>query len=239
MDDVVASARGLPSARHEDSRGRAVAVALSEVLLVILPFVLARVIGQFVDFIYVGPIAIVICVIVATALLRARGRRWSDVGLARPASWPKTFLFALATFVAIVLASLLLRGVAIVFGLGAPDISALFVVRESWVMLVIFLFPLSWGTAAFGEEMLMRGFMLHRLAEALGSTRAAWIVSVVTQALIFGLAHSWLGAVGVLQVAVFGIVLGSACAMVRGNLWVGILAHGTVDFVTILAVANP
>lgn len=222
----------------ERNQSRQVRSAVADIAVAILPFAIARFIGHFFDFLYLGPIAIVVCVLVATGLLRARDRRWSDVGLTRPTSRLRVFLGALATFAVIVVASLLLRGISLYLGLGEPRIDRLLVVREDWRVLVVFLFPLSWGTAAFGEEMLTRGFMLHRLAEALGSTRVAWALGVAAQAFLFGLAHSWQGVVGVLNVTTLGVVFGVACYLARGNLWPCIVAHGSMDFLAILAIAN-
>lgn len=225
----------LPSAA---SRRRESFIALAEISVAILPFALARFVGRFVELLYLGPIAIVLCVLVATLLLRARGRRWSDMGLARPASWGKALLGAAATFAAVLAAALILRGVAESLGLGQPRLNALFAVRESRLTLFVFLFPISWGTAAFGEEMLARGFVLHRLAGALGASRSAWLLGILVQAILFGLAHSWQGVMGVLYVTVLGAVMGLACYRARGNLWAVILAHGTLDFVTILLIAQ-
>jgi hypothetical protein len=119
------------------SRSREVLMALAEVILVILPFVVARVIGRFINFLYLRPIAIVICVGVATLLLRRRGRRWNDAVLARPASWPKAFLGALGAFVAIALVSATHRGLGLALGFGGPSIDRLWVVREGWLVLAI------------------------------------------------------------------------------------------------------
>jgi membrane protease YdiL (CAAX protease family) len=224
--------------RSAQGRPRELLVALIEVSVAVLPFVLARLVGRFVELLYLGPIAIVLCVVVATLLLRARGRQWSDMGLARPASWGKALLGAVATFGAVVAAALILRGVAQSLGLGQPKLDALFAVRDSRLTLFLFLFPLSWGTAAFGEEMLARGFVLHRLAEVLGASRSAWTLGILVQAVLFGLAHSWQGVTGVLHVTVLGAVLGFACYRAGGNLWPVVLAHGTLDFVTVLLIAR-
>ena len=64
------------------------------------------------------------------------------------------------------------------------------------------LIPVSWGSAAFGDELLVRGFMQYRLTGIMG-VRAA----VVLQALIFALAHFYQGLAGMINVFFVGLIL--------------------------------
>ena len=90
-------------------------------------------------------------------------------------------------------------------------------------------------TVAFGEEMLVRGFMMNRLAQLFGSTRAAWATALVISAVIFGLMHVYQGTMGVLLTGAVGLVFGAAYLIVRRNLWVTIIAHGVIDTLAFVA----
>ena len=97
---------------------------------------------------------------------------------------------------------------------------------------LLFLIPVSWGSAAFGEEMLLRGFLLNRIE---GLTRSA-VWAVLGQAAIFALAHLYLGITGVLMVFVVALVFGAVYLRCGRNLWPVIVAHGLVDTVAMTAL---
>ena len=87
-----------------------------------------------------------------------------------------------------------------------------------------------WITAAFLEEFIFRGYLLNRLVDLQGSqTRLAWVLAVIGQAIIFGLAHAYQGPVGVLKTGAIGLVFGLAYLAVKRNLWPLIIAHGLID----------
>ena len=48
-----------------------------------------------------------------------------------------------------------------------------------------------------GEELLMRGFVLNRLADVFGRSRMGWSVAVLIHAMFFGLLHVYQGVPGV------------------------------------------
>lgn len=84
-------------------------------------------------------------------------------------------------------------------------------------------------SAAIGEELLFRGFLLHQLTAVLGSgTRARW-TSLAIGALIFGLAHYVQGPSGMLSTGVIGFIFGWAWFRSDRNLWAVMLAHALVD----------
>lgn len=208
-----------------------------EIVLVILPFLAALVINRFASFFYVGPIAVVAGVAIATTLLHRKGRRWHDLGFRRPRSWVKTIFGALGLYV--------LLGATNAFAvmplldalhLGRPDLGRMLVVRQNLVVYLVFVGPLAWGTAAFGEELIARGFILDRLADALGGSRAAWILGAVGQGVIFGLAHWFQGPAGMVTVTVIGVLFGWAYLRAGRNLWVTIITHGLVDTVSLTAI---
>ncbi|HXV91577.1 MAG TPA: type II CAAX endopeptidase family protein, partial [Gemmatimonadales bacterium] len=83
--------------------------------------------------------------------------------------------------------------------------------------------------SSFGEEMLYRGFLINRLAEIGSAGRLAWSVSIVTSAVVFGLAHFDWGIVGIVQTAFMGLALAISYLVTKRNLWALVLAHAYID----------
>ena len=87
----------------------------------------------------------------------------------------------------------------------------------------------TWTTAAFGEEMLFRGFMLDAIHRALGGRTPALVAAVLIQGVLFGALHGYQGLHGALVAGALGVVLGFVWWGSGRNLWAGILVHGFMD----------
>lgn len=84
-------------------------------------------------------------------------------------------------------------------------------------------------SAAFAEEVLFRGFLLHQLTAIFGSgTRTRW-VSIFAGGTVFGLAHYVQGPLGMLTTGIVGMVFGWAWFRTQRNLWALMLAHALID----------
>jgi uncharacterized protein len=84
-------------------------------------------------------------------------------------------------------------------------------------------------SAAFGEEVLFRGFLSYQLVELLGSgARSRWITILLSGGL-FGVAHHIQGPIGIITTGVVGVVFSWAWFRSGRNLWAMILAHALVD----------
>ena len=149
------------------------------------------------------------------------------LGLGRPRSWAMTLVSALVTAVIGQLAVMFCT--PLVVGLwGAPDFSALGVIKgHPWVLVKYLV--IIWTTAAFGEEIVFRGFLIPRIAQVYGDTRPAKVGAIVTAAIFFGAAHAYQGLSGAVLTGVIALVYGTAFVAARGNLWRTILAHGLYD----------
>ena len=71
----------------------------------------------------------------------------------------------------------------------------------------------------------LRGYLLTRFTQVLGSGRAAVVTAVVTSSVLFGLLHTEQGAVGVGVAAVDAVVF-SVLRLRCGTVWAPVLAHG-------------
>ena len=121
------------------------------------------------------------------------------MGMNRPRSWWTTFLLALAVIVASIGITIVVQAVILMLSPDMPpaDQSRFDVLRGNLPLLIAGLVSV-WVTAAFGEEMLVRGFMMNRFANLFGSTRGTWIVTLIVSSVVFGLMHVYQGPMGVI-----------------------------------------
>jgi uncharacterized protein len=84
-------------------------------------------------------------------------------------------------------------------------------------------------SAAIGEEILFRGFLLHQLSEVLGHGKRARWLAVLLAGAAFGLGHWIQGPLGIIQTGLVGVIFGWAWFRSGRNLWALILAHAMTD----------
>ena len=104
------------------------------------------------------------------------------------------------------------------------------------VQLLILGIILAWVLAAFGEEMVWRGYLLNRVAGILGESRSGWIASAIVISLLFGLAHFPQGLTGVIENIIDGGILTAVYFASGRNLVAPIIAQGIQDTVDVLLI---
>jgi membrane protease YdiL (CAAX protease family) len=95
---------------------------------------------------------------------------------------------------------------------------------------------LSWTLAAFGEEMVWRGYVMNRFADVGSRTPRAWIASLVLVSVVFGLAHGYQGITGWVEEGIAGLALGLMYYRTGRNLCVPIIAHGVCDTIDMVLI---
>jgi CAAX protease family protein len=158
--------------------------------------------------------------------LRLRGLGWRSVGLRKPASWRRTILIGI--FAGIVLQSLstFVTEPLIKLVTHRPtDLSSFTNLIGNGQLLVIYLL-LNWTLAAFGEELVYRGYIINRMADLGDRTRLAWAISFLAVSCLFGLGHFYQGPTGVIDTAVTSLILGGLYFYSGRNLWMPIITHG-------------
>ena len=161
--------------------------------------------------------------------LRLRGRRWKDVGLAGLRDWGPTLAGGIAAGVGIEVLELFVTQPLLVRVIGKmPDLSDLQALRGNAKVLFLFL-VLTWTLAAFGEEMVYRGYLMNRIAGLGNNSRTAWIGSLLLVSALFGFGHLDQGITGQIENAIDGLLLGVLYLACGRNLWVPIIAHGITD----------
>jgi membrane protease YdiL (CAAX protease family) len=170
---------------------------------------------------------------VGWASMWLRGLRWRDVGLALPLGWSRLAGIGIAAGIAMWLLEFFFTMPMLHRFLGYwPDLSTFDELVGSIELLLIYL-ALNWVLAAFGEEMMWRGYALPRIAQFFGSGTRAWVIALVVVNLGFGLAHLYQGPSGVVQATVAGVLLGVLYIATGRNLVAPIVAHGvsnSIDF---------
>lgn len=94
----------------------------------------------------------------------------------------------------------------------------------------------AWGAlclvVGFSEELIFRGYLQAQSIGVLGNIS----LSVAVTAVIFGAAHGYQGLRGMVLISVYGALFG-ILALLRRNLFPGMLAHSWHDFATGMALA--
>jgi hypothetical protein len=168
--------------------------------------------------------------------LRVRRLRWRDVGFTRYRSWLVTIALGvglgatLETFQLLVTQPILARLIG-----RQPDLE-LFRMLTGNIRMTLLFIALSWTLAAFGEEMVWRGYLMNRVADVSGRTARAWVVSLVIVSSVFGLAHGYQGLTGWVEEGLAGLALGLMYLRTGRNLCVPIIAHGVCDTIDMVLI---
>ena len=166
--------------------------------------------------------------------LRWRGLGWRDVGLARPANWRRTIAIGVLCGIGMELLELFVTQPLLVKLTGKmPDFSDLGELHGNWKLTLLFI-ALSWTLAAFGEEMVYRGYLMNRVAGLFRRPKVAWTISLVLVSFVFGLGHIDQGITGQVENMIDGLLLGVIFLATGFNMWAAIIAHGVTDTVDIL-----
>jgi len=167
------------------------------------------------------------------ASLRLRGMRWKDVGFTRPSSWKLALFVGLLAGLFIEAFELFISQPLLARWTGKmPDLSAFSAVHGHLKIVVIYIL-LIWILAAFGEELVYRGYLMNRLA-GLFRVRSRWVISVIVVAMIFGCSHTGQGSTGILENIWDGFLLGAVYLACGRNLTAAIVAHGVTDTLDLL-----
>lgn len=201
--------------------------------------------GHIYDFLPVlgGSIPNFILTISLIFIYKANGNKLKDIGLL----WPtygstklRSLLFtALWAFfiilIGLVSGSIVMESFDLIVGAVTDSPARKSVLVGNLPLLL--LTPLMW-LAVIGEELLFRGFIMNYLAKKLGGTTKSWVLAIVISSLIFGLAHFWQGARGIVGASVLALIWGSAYYRCGRNLWPTIIAHSVGNTIAFISTYN-
>lgn len=100
---------------------------------------------------------------------------------------------------------------------------------------------LTWTVAAFGEEIVYRGYIQTRITDALKPNTAGVLLAVVSSSVLFGFAHTEQGVIGVVVTFLDALFFSVLRLRFSGNLWASVLGHGFNNTVGLIAffIAGP
>jgi len=163
-----------------------------------------------------------------------RGIGWRGVGLVRYRSWGITVALGIGCGLLMEGFELFVSQPLLVKLLGKQPNFENFRALTGNPKLLFLALVLVWTLAAFGEEMVYRGYLMNRVADLFRRTRAAWIISLIAVNVGFGLAHSGQGITGMVDEGLMGILLGLMYLVTGRNLSVPVIAHGVADTIDIV-----
>jgi len=154
---------------------------------------------------------------------------WRRIGLTPYRSWKITLALGVAAGILMEGFELFISQPMLVKILGKqPDLEVFRPLIGNIKVTLIFL-ALAWVLAAFGEEMVYRGYLMNRVADLFNRTRSAWVISLIAVHVAFALAHIYQGATGAIDEGLMGLLLGLIYLRTCRNLSVPIVAHGVAD----------
>jgi uncharacterized protein len=172
----------------------------------------------------------------ASLSLWLRGLTWRDVGLRKSKAWWKIALQALLATLLIAVVVNLVVAPLVARLIGQPVNNSRFEnIRGNLIALLGWL-SVAWAIAAFGEEMIFRGYLMNRIADIVGRSRTGWAMSLLAGSLMFGLGHGYQGWAGIINTATIGLLLGILYLVSKRNLWVNIICHGLIDSISLIAL---
>ena len=167
-------------------------------------------------------------------LLKGSKYDWSKFGIGEKITKKtitKSILIALVLFLVFtVIIDPLLQNL-----LGTYDLSSIDDIRGNFAGYVILMLVM-WVFAAFGEEILFRGYYMKGLAKLFGNGNKAWMYSAVITSLYFGISHAYQGLIGVVSVFLWSLVISLLFNKNRNNLLPLVLIHGIYDSIGITLI---
>ncbi len=177
---------------------------------------------------YSGPITLLTTLLFLTVFMHFKGRSWSMYGL-KPLRGLKAKLLVLPqcllVFLAFAIAVGSVMGIAEVFQIAFlqevdSGVEARFgEVRGNLPRYLMWL-TIVWTSAAFGEEMFFRGYLITRLQEGFSHTFMAPVITVFISAVFFGYGHlGSKGLRGFFVTGLFAVYFGVVFLNFKNTFW--------------------
>ncbi|MFZ1990458.1 MAG: CPBP family intramembrane glutamic endopeptidase [Alphaproteobacteria bacterium] len=170
-----------------------------------------------------------------------RGEKLRAFGLARPKRWLVRIGQGVALLIVVLAFDIIGRPiidpiVAKLTHTSATLAEQHFASLKGNLPMTLYLIPFAWAFGGFAEEFVYRGFIMTRIGQAFGATRAAWAIAVFLQAIPFALGHQYQGPVGMFAVFIGALITGGATVLWGRNLWPAMIEHGLQDTIGFLAL---
>jgi membrane protease YdiL (CAAX protease family) len=183
---------------------------------------------------HIVPNEVIVLFVLGLISIRLRDGRWSAIGFKRPESWRRILLIAVAAAAFRILLGQFVIEPLTAFYWPKPTAPAFANEITGNVRIALLALVVVWTFAAFGEEIVYRGYLLTRAADIGRRSRAAYWIGIVLVSILFGYGHYYKGTSGVIDSGVAGLILGTVYMLAGRNLWACILTHGFIDTFAII-----
>ncbi len=114
------------------------------------------------------------------------------------------------------------------------DLSAFENLKGNFGNLLLFL-VLTWTLAAFGEEIVYRGYLQRRMCDLFENPWIGVFLGIILSSFLFGLAHTEQGIIGVVLTTLDAIFFSLLKLKYENNLWASVIAHGFSNTIGLIA----
>ncbi|MBQ4820196.1 CPBP family intramembrane glutamic endopeptidase [Aquimarina sp. MMG016] len=95
---------------------------------------------------------------------------------------------------------------------------------------------LIWTSAAFGEEIVFRGYLMRQFTKFFGSSKISLAINILLFGFIFGWIHAYQGISGQILSGITGMLLAVIFHIRKSDLWFNIAVHGFIDTVFLVYI---
>lgn len=100
------------------------------------------------------------------------------------------------------------------------------------------LLALIWAAAAFGEEIVFRGYLMRQFTKFFGSSTISLVINILFFGFVFGWIHAYQGISGQIVSGITGMLLAVIFHLRKNDLWFNIIVHGFIDTVALIFIYN-
>jgi membrane protease YdiL (CAAX protease family) len=191
----------------------------------------------FAWFIHIIPFASTVYALVFVLIsifIRKKGLK--GISLVRPKSWILTLVLGIVGGCMYQFLSLYAIEPLISRITGSlPDLSHFAAIKGDTKFLLTWL-AITWTAAAFGEEIIYRGYMMNRTADFFRNSKSRWVIGLLFSSILFGTIHYYQGLSGMLSTGISGLFFGAYFLASGRNLWSSILAHGVSNSIGFILI---
>lgn len=119
---------------------------------------------------------------------------------------------------------------------GQPMDFSLFEPYQGNLEAILSLLFFVWLSAAFGEEILFRGYLMRQFTKFFGSSTLSLVLNILLFGVIFGWIHGYQGISGQIVTGIVGIILAVIFHVRKDDLWFNIAVHGFFDTIALILI---
>lgn len=183
------------------------------------------------------PLGIIILLVVCLSVmsLKTRKQTWKEMGFSMDDfKLPKIVLGLVLTIIYLLIFQFLI-GPVLDCWLPKANLQALGIVKKDIGKLAMYLLA-TWTMAAFGEELIFRGYLVSRLMDLLGNTPPARLTCVFLSSIPFAFVHTYQGVHGMITAGILGIFQSIVYLVDKKKLVIPIVVHGSFDTVGFISL---